>query len=205
MKSKNVKIWVMVVVLCLASPQVLVFANISVIAGSSGISPPPFWEDSFWGMTSSIERAFPFTVTSGGPYIVEELEVAAYHYEGMAGSTAYFSINVDNEGEPGDALATIEMTGITTSQQIVSTMFTEEVILNSDTGYWLVGGTQQGQVNWSLGDNVFGTAAYRVDQGAWTILSDENVSAYAILGSPIPEPATLLLLGFGAVLVRRKR
>jgi len=92
-------------------------SNTLVIAGSSGISPPPFWEDCFWGMTSSIERAFPFTVASGGPYIVEELEVAAYHYEGMAGSTAYFSINNDNNGEPGDVLATIEMTGITTTQQ----------------------------------------------------------------------------------------
>ena len=197
-------IWMMAVVLCLASPQVLVFANISVIAGSSGISPPPFWEDCFWGMTPSTERAFPFTVTSGGPYIVEELEVAAFHSEGMAGSTAYFSINADNDGEPGDALATIEMTGITTSQQIVSATFTEEVILNSDTGYWLVGGTQQGQVNWGLGDNVFGTAAYRVEKGTWTILSDKNVSAYAILGSPIPEPATVLLLGFSMVFLRKK-
>lgn len=203
MKSKNVKIWVMVVVLCLASPQVLVFANTSVIAGSSGISPPPFWEDCFWGMTSSIERAFPFTVIAGGPYFVEELEVAAFHYRGMGGSTAYFSINVDNDGKPGDALATIEMTGITTSQQIVSTTFTEEIILNSDTCYWLVGGTQQGQVNWSLGDMAFGTAAYRVNQGEWTVLSYTNISAYAILGSPIPEPATLLLLGFGAGMVRR--
>jgi len=196
--------WVTFLIILLTIDHLL-FASISVIAGSSGISPPPFWEDSFWGMTSSIERAFPFTVIPGGPYFVEELEVAAWHYEGLAGSTAFFSINVDNEGKPGDALATIKMTGITTSQQVVSTTFTEEVILNSDSVYWLVGGTQQGQVNWSLGENVFGTAAYRVSQGEWTILSNSNVSAYAILGSPVPEPATLLLLGLGGLTLLRKR
>jgi len=202
MRSKQVKMWVTFFIILLTIDH-LVFASISVIAGSSGISPPPFWEDCFWGMTSSIERAFPFTVIPGGPYFADELEVAAYHYEGLAGSTAFFSINVDNEGKPGDALATIKMTGITTSQQVVSATFTEEVILNSNSVYWLVGGTQEVQVNWSLGDMAFGTAAYRVNQGEWNILSYANISAYAILGSPVPEPATLLLLGLGCLIIRR--
>lgn len=45
----------------------LVFAE--VIGGSSDVSPPPFWENSFGGMTRNIERAFTFTTPSGGPYI----------------------------------------------------------------------------------------------------------------------------------------
>ncbi len=126
---------ILIVVSTLLAINHLVIADPVVIAGSSGVSPPPFWENSFWGMTSSIERAFPFTVPSDGPYIVEELEVAAYHYEGMAGSTAYFSINIDNNGEPGDVLAIVELSDITTSQQVLCTAFTEELTLNSDTAY----------------------------------------------------------------------
>ncbi|HIJ67538.1 MAG TPA: PEP-CTERM sorting domain-containing protein [Planctomycetes bacterium] len=126
----------------------------------------------------------------------------------MTGATAYFSINADNAGEPGDVQALVELTGITTSQQVLRVDFTDELILGGDTSYWLVGGTNQGQVNWNFGDMAFGTAAYRVDEGEWTILSGANVSAFAILGNPVPEPSTILLLGLGVPFLsglRRKR
>jgi hypothetical protein len=176
-----------------------------VIGGSSLESPPPFWDNSFWAMTASIQRAFPFTVISGGPYYAEELQVAAFYHEAIGGSLANFSINLDDNGQPGLAVGTFEMSGIATTPQIVSAQVTDETVLYSDTPYWLVGQTPQGQVNWNLADSVFGTVAYRVDQGDWVILSRTNVSAFAILGSQVPEPATFLLLALGSLGLIRKR
>jgi hypothetical protein len=40
------------------------------IAGSSGVSPPPFQKDSFTGLIPIVEEAILFTVVSGGPYFV---------------------------------------------------------------------------------------------------------------------------------------
>lgn len=176
-----------------------------IIGGSSDTSPPPFWEDSFWWVSPTFERAFPFTTPSDGPFTVEELEVAVHHPTHIADATAYFTINNDINGEPGDMLASVELSGITTSQQVLSTYFTEEPTLNSDTAYWLVAVASLGYVHWNLGDMAFGTAAYRENQGEWIVLSDTNVSAFTIHGSPIPEPSTLLLLGLGAVVLRKRR
>ena len=74
-----------------------------------------------------------------------------------------------------------------------------------DTTYWLVGRTLQQQFNWHLADNVVGTVAYCEDQGDWVVLQNASVSAFAILGSSVPEPATLSLLALGVTLAWRKR
>ena len=179
--------------------------NATVIAGSSGISPPPFWENSYWGMTSGLERAFLFTTISDGPFYAEELQVAAFYPNFQSGSHARFSIKLDDNGLPGVAIWTFETKSITTIPQVLGIEITDEIILNSNTTYWLTGQSLQQNFHWNLGDNTFGTTAYRISQGEWIILPNRNVSAYAILGSPTPEPSTLLLFGLGALFLRKKR
>jgi hypothetical protein len=51
-----------------------------IIGGSSDSTPPPFWEDSFWWIISTIEKAFPFTTPSYGPFTVEELGLEHVFY-----------------------------------------------------------------------------------------------------------------------------
>jgi PEP-CTERM motif len=200
MKNRKMLNWVGVIILVFsmaASAQ----ASPVVIGGSSLVSPPPFMSNSFQGITSAIQRAFPFTVISGGPYFAQELEVAAFHYEFNSGSQAIFSINLDDNGQPGHELATFEVANITTTEQVVKAFNPDQTVLFSGQAYWLVGQAPPDQVNyqvnWNLADNVFGTSALRVLPDDWVISSNRNISAFAILGAPVPLPPTLLLFGSG--------
>ncbi len=161
-------------------------ADPAVIAGSDDppVSPPTFWADSFWGIHSTIERAFPFTIDDGGQYFLEELEVAVYRYE-FGGSTAEFSINSDEGGVPGAEIAAFAVQGVTTVQQVLTAVLSEHVTLDPDTQYWIAGSTTESQVNWSLGDGTFGSAAYRVSGGDWVYDDYANVSAFTLLGIPV--------------------
>jgi len=201
MRSKSMLVVAIVVMVLLVSTAQ---ATTVVIGGSSLESPPPFWDNSYWGMPSNIQRAFEFTVIPGGPWYAEEIQVAAFYYEFDAAPLANFSINLDDNGQPGQAIGIFDSTSITTTPQVVSSQISQETVLYPGTTYWLVGQTPQGQVNWNLADNVFGTVAYRVDQDDWVILSNSNVSAFAVLGSQVPEPSTLLLLVLGAVMLRKR-
>jgi hypothetical protein len=167
----------------------------TVIGGSALEAPPSFWDNSFWGITSGIDRAFPFTVPAGGPYSVDSLEIVAFHYINLSGSRATFTLHEDDQGNPGISVGHFFTSDITTEPKPRTLLPLEDVTLRSDRTYWLVGETTQGQVNWHIGYNTFGPAAYRVGSGDWTFLDHANTCAFAIHGTPIPEPATLALFG----------
>jgi hypothetical protein len=174
-----------------------------VIAGSEIATPPSFWPNSFWGITPSIDRAFPFEIALATPSRVEHLQIAAYHYQNLAGSSAGFTIHQDAVGIPGPQLASFQISGISTTPGILSSSPTAETILYPDTPYWIVGSTPRGQVNWNLADLVFGRFAYRVADGDWIINEFGNVSAFAILGSPVvPEPSGTILCVIAGLYLR---
>jgi hypothetical protein len=165
-----------------------------VIAGSKLSAPPSFWPDSFWGITQSIDRAFPFEIALDTSSRVEQLQIAAFRYQNLGGSSAEFTIHLDASGVPGSQLATFHFSGIPTSPGILSSPPTADTILHPGTPYWIVGSTPRGQVNWNLADSVFGRIAYRVAGNDWIINEQRNLSAFAIIGSPVvPEPSGAIL------------
>jgi hypothetical protein len=147
---------------------------------------------SFYGITASIEWAFPFQAPLVESSLVEELQVVAYHYAGFAGLIAEFEIDSGDSGEPGTTLTSFDISSITETAQVLTALPSSQVVLAPGTTYWLAGSTPAGQVNWNLDASDIGTRAYRVVSGTsvgdWVAGSHSNVSAYAILGDAVPGP-----------------
>jgi hypothetical protein len=184
-------------------PAVLPADSVVMVGGSGPSYPPQFWENSFLaGLAGSWQEAHPFHAAPGGAWLPVELEIPLYHYDGMAGDRATFSIWTDDSGKPGSSIATFPVSNITTQQHVISVApsFVSSP-LQGGADYWIVGvNPGRGQVNWNMyaGTGNF-TRAYRENGGSWVVQKHlANQSAFALLGSPVPEPSGLFLLGVGA-------
>ena len=185
-----------------------------VIAGSDHMAPPRFQAGPYIQLTPVIDRAHPFTIIDGGAFRVAELQIAAYRSAGIGGTAADFSVHADANGVPGEPLGTFVVAGIPLSTpSVVSASPTSDLVLYSGTTYWIVGTTNQGQVNWSLASgtpgmiSVNGPYAYKLRNDDWVVSPTGQLAAYAILGSPVPEPAAgalFLLLSATALTMRRR-
>ena len=169
-------------------------ATPTLIAGSGPGSPPTFIPNSIWPFSSSFEEAFRFLVDANGPYQVTMLQVAVYHYPSPAPEWfANFSIWSDNGGVPGLPIGTFEPLPVSAIQQVLTTMMSQLTVLNSNTSYWLVAQTSADQLNWNMAPNASGMRGYRYVWGPWTTDPYAQLPAYAILGTPIPEPMSVFL------------
>ena len=162
-----------------------------------------------------IDRAHPFTISPPGQYRIEELQIAAYRLAGLGGLAAQFAIYSDASGVPGTALTTFSFAGIPlATPQVLASAPNQPIVLQSGTPYWVVGATEQGQVNWSLAMGTFplisvnGPNGFQLRNDPWVVSPAGNVAAYAILGSPVPEPSTAmaaLCIGVALVTVQRRQ
>ena len=79
-----------------------VFAAPAVIGGSELIATPRYLSGNFfWGVTQGIDQTFSFTTIAGDAFNVDELQIPLWHYPGLAGSVATFSVHEDLLGESG--------------------------------------------------------------------------------------------------------
>ena len=166
-----------------------------MIGGSELIAPPRYLSGNFfWGVTQEIDQTFSFTTISGDTFNVNELQIPLWHYPGLAGNTATFSVHEDLLGEPGAVVGEFLVTGISTVEQLHSVSPLISFTLEGNEKYWIAGDSPFGQVNWNLGgdfgDEVFGEVGFRSGGGAWTIQQGRNVSAFAISGTSVPEPSS---------------
>lgn len=184
-----------------------------VIAGSELIAPPKFFQNSSWSITPRVDRAFPFTVISDGSFFAEKLQIPARYDQFIPGTRAKFTVHEDAQGEPGNEIGDFHMEGISADVRLHTAAATTLFTLEGETKYWIIGQIASGQVHWHLGFNsddtvTLGQVAYRVDDGEWVFDDDRNISAFAILGQPVPEPSSTALVSFsslGMLYFRRRK
>jgi hypothetical protein len=178
----------------------------TLIAGTGG--SPPSTQSSFAILSpDGHQNAESFTVPAGTSYTLTHLQLAAYHYPTINGTTALFTISSNVFGAPG-----VPLTSFNAS---ISESFTEAtagltlapsntLILQGGQKYWITGQTTSDQVNWVHGLNAFGETGFFAG-GFWQIGQGGNVPAFAVLGVAVPEPSTLMLVAFavGTMCLRR--
>ncbi len=96
-------------------------------------------------------------------------------------------------------ITSFQVDNISTDVQVHTLAPTVAAILDVNTVYWIVAQVQQSELGWNLGDSVFGQTAFRRPNVPWSLQENRNISAYAILGTPIPEPSNLALVGLSTL------
>ncbi|HEY6120583.1 MAG TPA: PEP-CTERM sorting domain-containing protein [Pyrinomonadaceae bacterium] len=156
--------------------------------------------------TSTIGTVQAARFTSAGNFTFTSANVPLIFHQGINQVQVSLATNVNDA--PGSILETITLTdAVTNPASVLTANSVLHPLLSAGTDYWLIlsAPTNVASFGWNMttisdfpnGSNAVGNTS-RSLTGPWIPLNDSfQRGAFQINGSPVPEPATMLLLSTG--------
>ena len=178
-------------------------ANADILFNSFGASGSGYLPGNAWSIYSVQSFAIGFSVT--GSYSLSEIDVALL----SSASDQLTKINLcsSNAGAPGSVIETLSVSPPSTGTRIALASTQHSLLTTGNYFITLVAGDANAQSGWCWNsDNATSTMLISPNGGSSWSSFTERTGALEVLGSAVPEPASIAVLGLGALaLVRRRR
>lgn len=161
-------------------------------------------QGTYWGIPSFVQMAFSFTVPVNTDYTLDSIEIPLNVTTGP--HLANIKVLADNNNLPGQDVESFLVTGQMTNDNLTVMESINKPTLWAGQQYWLsitpAASDTTLELRWARDPN--GQVAYTLYGGAWGLSTPSQnyySGAFEISGTPIaapvPEPATMLLMGTG--------